>query len=116
MGGEFTQPRSHLLAEPCACKKTNSPLPERTESESRRIVVGVVSGVVDGVVRLTRVPDPDGLDSQSEERQRGNEVPKLKTESFMSYVPNCLTKFEVWSRDMTTYIVIHTDSRKRFWT
>ena len=57
-------------------------LPERSERESRRVVVGVVGGAVDRVIRLPRVPDPDGLDSQSEETKRGDEVPKLKTESY----------------------------------
>ena len=51
--------------------------PECAERESRGVVVGVVGGVADGVVRLARVPDPDGLDPQSEERPDGDEVPQL---------------------------------------
>ena len=48
-------------------------------------VVGVVGGAVDRVIRLPRVPDPDCLDSQSEETKRGDEVPKLKIESYLRY-------------------------------
>ena len=58
--------------------------PECAERESRGVVVGVVGRVADGVVRLSRVPDPDGLDAQSEERPDGDEVPQLLSDDFSS--------------------------------
>ena len=68
-------PQGPPSIQPTAC---NTPSPERAERESRGVVVGVVDAAVDGVVRLARVPDPDGLDAQAEEAQYRDEVPKLK--------------------------------------
>ena len=71
---KFSQPGAHQVFSP-AC---NTPSPERAECESGGVVVGVVDAAADGVVRLARVPDPDGLDAQAEEAQYRDEVPKLK--------------------------------------
>ena len=71
---KFSQPGAQqVIIQAC-----NTPSPERAERESRGVVVGVVDAAVDGVVRLARVPDPDGLDAQAEEAQYRDEVPKLK--------------------------------------